>query len=59
MVTRLNQLCLGVDRTADMGPFPHDESAKPIITANTDELMKIVDSSADSAARGEPRCHPS
>jgi|GEM_PF-2793886 len=46
MQTRLNQLCAGVDRTADMGPFPHDQAVIPLITNSSQELMGIVDSTA-------------
>ncbi|MCY1021096.1 hypothetical protein [Pyxidicoccus sp. MSG2] len=39
MQSRLNALCAGIDRTADMGPFPHDQSASPLFEQDADELL--------------------
>jgi hypothetical protein len=53
MQSRLTQLSAGIDRTAAMGPFPHDQSSTPLSKKSNDELMKIADSSEDTTARDQ------
>jgi hypothetical protein len=53
MLTRLNQLPAGVDRTADMGPFPHDQAAVPLVRSNTEDLMRVADGSEDVTKRDQ------
>ncbi len=45
MESRLDKLCAGIDRTADMGAFPHDLSAESIVKLSSEELMSTIDSS--------------
>ncbi len=41
---RLNKLCAGIDRTADMGAFPHDFTSNSIVKLSSTELLSVVDS---------------
>jgi hypothetical protein len=46
--TRLNQLCAGLDRTADMGAFPHDIVSKSIVKAASQQLLTTLENSNDA-----------
>jgi hypothetical protein len=53
METRLNKLCAGVDRTADMGAFPHDFVPESIVKLSAESLMSIIDSSQSPTDRDQ------
>lgn len=54
MRSRLNEICAGIDRTADMGAFPHDEVAVPLDRKSSRKLLTVSgDSSADSTERDQ------
>lgn len=53
MQSRLNQLCAGMDRTADMGAFPHDFTAESIIKLSSDRLMGLIESAKDATERDQ------
>ena len=51
--TRLNQLCSGIDRTADMGAFPHDITAESIVKLSSKQLMSTIESSKNANERDQ------
>ena len=52
MRSRLDQISAGYDRTAEMGAFPHDETATPLDTRDARSLLTAADDqSADAADR--------
>lgn len=52
--TRLNQLCSGLDRTADMGAFPHDVvSLESIVKLSSKDLMSTIDGAKDATERDQ------
>lgn len=53
MQSRLNQLCAGIDRTADMGAFPHDLTAASIVKLSSRELMGLIENSKDAGQRDQ------
>ena len=50
---RLQELCAGYDRTADMGLFPHDGSATPLDAVRGDPLSLAGDEAQEATVRDQ------
>lgn len=48
MRTRLDQICVGIDRTSAMGAFPHDPSAIPLDVRSHDDLVNVAHDESES-----------